>query len=192
MNQTNASLTREELLHLAIESARRGDHGSAISYLKDGTSRFPSDAKLAYLLGAEYAQIGLYDNAESEMQRSIELDPELLTACFQLGLLQLTQGRPDAAKDTWQKLNKLPVDNALYLFKSGLQELAENQYHKAHALLKQGIAANNFSVELNRDMETVLSAIPLTTDNAADSAPISTEHMWLSAYRTEQGDKEIN
>lgn len=182
MNQTNINLTQEELLHLAIEAARRGDHGSAISYLKDGTTRFPEDAKLAYLLGAEYAQISLYDTAEAEMERALKLDPELHTASFQLGLLQLSQAKLGAAKTTWQRLDKLPTDNALQLFRFGLQALAEDQFNQARELLQQGIAANTFSPDLNRDMQNVLASIPLD----GGIAPAATaEHVWLSAYRNE-------
>jgi len=188
MSQASTSLTQDELLHLAIEAARRGDHGSAISYLKDGTTRFPEDAKLAYLLGAEYAQISLYDKAEVEMGRSIQLDPDLLTACFQLGLLQLSQGKLEEAKLTWQGLDKLPTDNALQLFRSGLQYLAEDQYAQAKEALEQGISVNTFSPDLNRDMQNVLSSIPLeATDTPAP--PATAEHVWLSAYRTDHSDE---
>lgn len=86
MTQMN-NLTQEELLHLAVEATRRGEHGSSISYLKEGVTRFPDDAKMAYVLGAEFAQIGIYDGAELEMQRAVSIDPELYTASFQLGLL---------------------------------------------------------------------------------------------------------
>lgn len=187
--KTNANLTQEELLHLAIESVRRGDHGSAISYLKDGVVRFSEDAKLAYLLGAEYAQIALYDKAEQEMERALQLDPELVTTSFQLGLLQLSQGKLDAAKTTWQRLDKLPTEHALQLFKSGLLQLAEDQYAQARSLLQQGISANTFSPELNLDMENVLASMP-TGDGADNIRPLApAEHVWLSAYRSENTDR---
>lgn len=185
----NQNLTQEELLHLAIEASRRGDHGSAISYLKDGITRFPQDAKLAYLIGAEYAQIGLYEQAESEMARSIQLDPMLFTACFQLGLLQLSQGKLEAAKATWQGLEKLPADNALQLFRSGLLQLAEDQYPQARTLLQQGIAANTFSPELNHDMGNVLASMPDAGAEEGTKPSPTAEHVWLSAYRTETPDQ---
>ena len=188
MSQASTSLTPDELLHLAIEAARRGDHGSAISYLKDGTMRFPEDAKLAYLLGAEYAQISLYDKAEVEIGRSIQLDPNLLTACFQLGLLQLSQGKLIDAKSTWQGLDKLPVDNFLQLFRSGLQYLIEDQYEQAKETLQQGIAVNTFSPDLNRDMQNILMSIP--SDSVRAEASLATrEHVWLAAYRIDDSDE---
>ncbi len=186
MSQFN-NLTQDELLHLAIESTRKGEHGAAISYLKEGVERFPEDGKLAYILGAEFAQIGLYDKAEMEMARAIELDPELYTASFQLGLLQMTLGKVTEAKTTWQHLNSLPNGHSLHLFKSGLEQLAGNQYSTARQYLEQGIAANDFSPDLTRDMQNVLVSIP-SDDIESEQEPTDdnkTGHVWLSAYSTD-------
>ena len=180
------NLTDEELLHIAIEAARRGDHGAAISYLKDGIARFADNPKLAYLLGAEYAQIGLYDQAEVEMERALQLEPQLFTACFQLGLLKLSQAKLEAANTTWQRLDVLPAENPLQLFRKGLLALAEDKYPEARALLQQGIAANDFSPDLNRDMQNVIASMPVSEEPV--TAQASTEHVWLSAYRTEGSD----
>lgn len=159
MSQTD-NLTQEELLHLAVEATRRGEHGASISYLKEGVSRFPEDAKLAYVLGAEFAQIGLYDQAEAEMQRAISLDAELYTAIFQLGLLQMTLGKVEEAKSSWSQLDTLSTDHALWLFKTGLEHLAANDFENAQEHLKKGLEVNDFSPELNNDMQTVLDSIP--------------------------------
>lgn len=177
------NLTDEELLHIAIEAARRGDHAAAISHLKEGVTRFSDNPKLAYLLGAEYAQIGLYDQAEAEMERALQLEPQLFTACFQLGLLQLSQAKLDAAKATWQRLDVLPAENALQAFRMGLLALAEDKFQEARTLLQQGIAANDFSPDLNRDMQNVMASMPVADE--LEPAQASTEHVWLSAYRTE-------
>lgn len=184
-----ANLTDEELLHIAIEAARRGDHGAAISYLKDGTARSTDNPKLAYLLGAEYAQIGLYDQAEVEMERALQLEPQLFTACFQLGLLQLSRAKLDAAQNTWQRLDALPAENPLQLFRKGLLALAEDKFQEARTLLEQGISANDFSPDLNRDMQNVMASMP--TSEAPQAEQASTEHVWLSAYRTDdtEGNK---
>lgn len=185
MNQMN-NLTQDELLHLAVEATRRGEHGASISYLKEGVSRFPDDAKLAYVLGAEFAQIGIYDKAEYEMQRAVSIDPELYTASFQLGLLQMTLGKVEEAKLSWKNIDSLSNEHSLWLFKTGLEQLASEQYLDARKLLEQGIKGNDFSPELNRDMETILTSMPaddvniekLNTDSVAGKA-------WLSSYKTD-------
>lgn len=164
-----SNLTQEEVLHLAIEATQKGEHGAAISYLKEGVERFPDDAKLAYVLGAEFAQIGIYDKAEIEMQRAIELDAELYTASFQLGLLQMTLGRVDDAKASWNMLEKLDEKHALRLFKFGLVCLAEENTDEARVLLEEGILLNDFSPELNTDMNMVLESIGNDTSESTDA-----------------------
>lgn len=188
MNRDNSIFDQDETLHLAIDAAGRGDHGAALAYLKKGAERFPRDARIAYMLGAEHAQIGLYDRAEAEMGRAVELEPTLYTACFQLGLLQLTLGKIDAARATWIGLDALPAEHALRQFRSGLEELVLDRFGDARKLIEQGLAANNFSPDLNRDMEGVLARIADLGEGT--EAPAATDatggHMWLSAYNTDQ------
>lgn len=178
------TLDADELLGLALNALRMGDHGSALNHLKQGAERFPEDARIAYLLGAEHAQIGLFDRAEVEMARAIELDPTLYTACFQLGLLRATQGRADEARTTWQGLDALPGEHALRLFAQGLDALALNDLAGARELLQQGVQANNFSPDLNRDMNNVLSRIGTETEAVQEVvAESEASPLWLNAYR---------
>lgn len=180
-------LTQGELLHLAIEATRRNEHGAAISYLKEGVERFPDDGKLAYILGAEFAQIGLYEQAEAEMARAIQLAPNLFTAIFQLGLLQLTLGKANEAEATWVKLDDLPVDNPLYVFKSGLLNFARGHYVEAKMQIEEGLSLNTFSPELNADMERVLAAIP-TGAEESEQATHENRDGWLSAYNQDNSN----
>lgn len=190
MKQNKGSFDRDEYLHLAIEASGRGDHGAALSYLKEGRSCFPDDARMVYLLGAEYAQIGLFDRAEAEMAHALELDSTLYTACFQLGLLQMTLGRIDDSRVTWVGLDVLPEGNALRKFRSGLEALALNHFSEAMSFIKEGIAANDFSADLNRDMELIIERIGNAehgdVPQVEPSGVHSDAHMWLSAYKTDQ------
>lgn len=183
MGTTEAGIDQDEFLHLALDAVRRGDHGAALSYLKEGAAKFPQDARIAYMLGAEHAQIGLYDRAEEEMRRAIEIDPSLHTACFQLGLLQMTQGRMEPAIETWSGLNFLAEGHALRLFRDGLVALAAERYDEARACLQAGLAVNDFSPDLNRDMENLLSRFP----DVAAAAPPKTEEpvnqVWFRDYQ---------
>lgn len=181
-----SNLTQEEILHLAIEATRKGEHGSSISYLKEGVSRFPNDAKLAYVLGAEFAQIGIYDKAESEMQRAVLLDQDLYTASFQLGLLQMTLGKVDDAKLSWKNIDRLPEAHSLWLFKTGLEQLADNKNVEAKVLLEQGIAANDFSPELTRDITMILESIADSTSDVVDSTNSAAGQAWLNAYNSDK------
>lgn len=180
-----ADLDQDELLHLAMEALRRNDHGTALTYLKLGAQRFPGNVSVAFLLGAEHAQIGMFDRAEAEFIRALELDPGLAIARFQLGLLQLTQARPEDAKATWLELDALPAEHALRLFKQGLEALAIDSFDEARHLINQGIAANQVNPDLNRDMANVVANIPEgqgggnTPETESSEAP----PVWFNAYQ---------
>lgn len=183
MSATDTHIDPDEYLHLALEAVRRDDHGAALAYLKEGAQRAPQDPRIAYLLGAEHAQIGLYDRAEAEMQRAIELDPQMHTARFQLGLLQMTQGRAGDADSTWQGLDALPEGHAMRCFRDGLKALAADRFAEARQIIQAGLAANDFSPELNRDMENLLQRIPEVQSAPDAASPDATGHVWLNAYQ---------
>lgn len=183
MIPNKTAFDHEEYLHLAIEAVRRGDHGAALAYLKEGAANHPQDARIAYMLGAEYAQIGLNDRAEAEMARAIEVEPSLHTARFQLGLLQMTQAKAVEASATWQGLNALPDGHALRLFRDGLEALAADRFDEARQYIEAGTSANDFSPELNRDMDNLLTRIPVQTRVEDGEAPDSSNHVWLNAYQ---------
>jgi len=178
-----SNLNQEELLHLAIESIRQGDHGVAISYLKEGVEKFPDDPKIAYVLGAEYAQIGMFEKAEAEMRRAIDLDPHLHTASFQLGLMLLTQGRAQDAAHSWEALNALPETHCLWLFKTGLNHMVAGENNQARKYIEDGIQANDFSPELTKDMLMVLEDLPKDEDVLENEATDTLAGQgWLNAY----------
>jgi Flp pilus assembly protein TadD len=184
MTSSSAVFDQDELLHLAIDATRRGDHGAALAFLKEGAQRFPDDARLAYMLGAEHAQIGLYERAEQEFERALDLAPELHTARFQLGLLRMTNGNVEGARTGWQPLeDMLPAGHALVLFKQGLEALSEERIDAARGLIESGLAANDFSAELNTDMENLLARI--NTSPVEEAQDSDSSHVWLSAYRND-------
>lgn len=201
-----SQLDGPELLHLALEAARRDDHGAAITYLKQAidlpegrTSTSTDYAKLLYLLGAEYAQIGLVDRAQEYMARSIDVDPDLHTARFQLGLLHLTCAQVQQSLDVLAPLEKLGEGSAFYHLRAGLEHLVRDEFDACRVSLLKGMDLNTHSaapnLALNGDMQKLLNALPAsdgTTPAAADEqAEASTEASFLmSAYN--RGPGHIN
>ncbi|MFL6712461.1 MAG: tetratricopeptide repeat protein [Sulfurifustis sp.] len=194
-------LDSQELLHLALDASRRHKHEDAITLLKRALAIAPDDARLHYLLGAEHAQIGLYDRAAEEMQNAVHLDPKLETAHFQLGLLHVTSGRVEQAAEAWKPLDKLGPDHPLYLFKTGLLHLSKDEFSECERNLRRGIGANKANPALNNDMQRILREIEnqapgekSETSAAAEiSRPKTTtpKHVLLSAYkRNRPDDKE--
>jgi tetratricopeptide (TPR) repeat protein len=179
-------LDAEELLHLALEASRRNGHAEAIEYLKRAVALVPRDAKVAYFLGAEHAQIGLYDRAIEDISRAVEIDPQLHAAHFQLGLLYLLQGRVENAINAWRPLDRLGEGDALFHFKTGLEHLARDEFPGCRAHLERGLALNRSNSALNTDMQRVLDELSARVQAAGGQPgiqePRPAGHVFLSAY----------
>lgn len=192
-----------ELLHLSIEASGRKDHGAAIGYLKQaldlpaGTMAMSGDyAKYLYMLGAEYAQIGMMDRAQENMAKALEMDPDLHTARFQLGLLHITCAQPAQALSVLAPLAGLPIDSAFHHFGAGLQFLIQDQLANCRESLRCGIELNSASavpnLALNADMINLLKALDehgdgLQTVVSIGGAPTAEAGYLMSAYSRSNG-----
>jgi len=170
-----------ELTRDALAASARNDSEAAIALLRQATEQDDAAAIPHYLLGAEYAQIGIIDRAVAEMARALENDPSLAPARFQLGLLHLTSGRVAEAAEAWRPLERLGTEDPLYLFKEGLLAMAQDRFEDARALLEAGLDRNVANAPLNADMRKVIAAIDrlVAGDGDADSG----QHVLVSAYR---------
>jgi Flp pilus assembly protein TadD len=129
------------------------------------------------------------------MAKAVELDPSLVTAHFQLGLLYITSGRVAEAEAAWRPLDKLGTDHFLHLFKSGMLHLVRDQFKESADCLERGIKANNFNEALNNDMRRVLRDVQERLGKQASPAaqpevPVRASARVLSAYRDNRADEE--
>ena len=148
-----------------------------LSELEQAVGANPENPALRHLLGAHYAQIGRYEEAERELYRAISLDPQAHIARMQLGLLYLTSGDPHRAISTWQQLESLDDANALKSFKRGLEALIRDDFAGCTRWLNQGIAHNNANPALNEDMRQILVRVapydkPRTPAHVPDGARV--------------------
>lgn len=180
MTNTPSLLDPDELLHLAINAAGRDAHGDAIEYLKQALQCDPEHANARYLLGAEYAQIAMYDRAVEEMQRALVAAPDLHIARFQLGLLQITAGDAAQAAQSWQALEALGDGHPLFQFTRGLLCMANGDFASCQAHLNKGIALNRDNPALNADMQRMLEQLPVGA--AAETEAADANPFYLSAY----------
>lgn len=187
-NDTLAMLDQAELFQLAISVSGAGDSATAIAYLKEAVSRPDATAAAHYLLGAEYAQIRLYDRAMDEMEAAIALDPALWTARLQLALLYLGANKEERAGDALRPLAELGDDAALQQFATGLLALIGNDMPRAIQALADGIERNESNPALNGDMQRIIDEIQRRLDEAPQQAEDSegAEHILLSAYAGNQ------
>lgn len=166
-------LDQAELLKLALSASAGDDAGSSIVYLKEAVARPDASAHAHYLLGAEYAQIKMYDRAADEMEAALALDPAMSIVRLQLGLLCLTSGNPVRAAEVLEGLDDLPASDALNRFGCGLQHLIRDELADCVRCLREGIALNVSNAPLNGDMQMLiatLEALPVADAGAAPAA----------------------
>ena len=159
MASDESNLSNEELMHVALHANSAGRTQETMEALKLILSRDADNAKALYMLGAVHAEIGMMDDAVAEMARAVELEPELVTAHFQLGLLHFMQERYEEAARAWAPLDASPPDDAFYLFKTGLLLLAAGEYASSIETLESGIARNEFNEALNDDIRGIVDRI---------------------------------
>lgn len=191
-NATLALLDQDELFQLALTAGAGNDSGTAIAYLKEAVSRPDATARAHYMLGAEYAQIRMFDRAIGELEAALALDPALATARLQLGLLWLGADNSERAADVLHMLVEPGVPEALQQFGGGLLKLIAGELEAARAALLLGVELNQVNPALNGDMQGVLREIEArlglaTTpaqegEGAAPADENDGRHILLSAY----------
>lgn len=162
MNDSLSSLTQTELLALALEASKRDDTGHSLAYLKEAAARPDASAHALFMLGSEYAQLGLVADAKAHMARSVAKEPTFWLARFQLGMLHLTTGEPDAAKAVWDSLSSLDKDHPeayLAAFHRGMVHLVADEFDDALQALAEGIQLNRVNEPLNVDVRRIVDAI---------------------------------
>jgi len=190
MDSELVALTQAELLALALEATRRGDSGHSMAYLKEAGAREDATEQAHFLLGSEYAQIGLMDQSRLHLQRAIDLNPGFAIARFQLGLLHLTNGQPQEALDIWAPLTALGGDHPLEIFRLGMQHLVRDEFADCIQCLERGIALNAENPALNANMQLVIERVKALPSEPPESGSKSGEsakeephgHLFLNAY----------
>lgn len=197
---TFAGLDQAELFQLATSAIAKGESGSAMAYLKEAVARPDATALAHYVLGAEYAEISMFDRATGAMEAALALDPGLDIARFQLGQLWLTIGDNARADLVWAPLAELPLTHHLNRFGAGLQHYVRGEFEQSRRCLLEGLACDGANPVLNADMLQMLehaqglapaaqagAAIPAAPP-ASTAPPTEAEtehaanHMFISAY----------
>jgi tetratricopeptide (TPR) repeat protein len=192
MTSARVELDEAEMLHLALHAMGNDRHEESMRLLKRTLDAYPSSARARYLLGAEHAQIGMYDQAVAEMAEAVKLDPGLFIGHFQLGLLHVTAGRVLEAEAAWQPLDQLPADDPLRLFKSAMLHLVRDEFPACIEELQAGIARNKRNEPLNGDMRRLLADVQKRQsgpgNTPAPQIPQPTKHILLSTYDRNRDD----
>lgn len=185
---TMTMLDHAELFQLALNAAAGDDHGAAIAYLKAAAGRETATAATHYLLGAEYAQVGMFDRAAAAMAVAIGIDPALWTARIQLAMLYLSDGLMEKAVAVLQPLRRADAAAAWHAYADGLLRLSEGDLTGASLALADAIVGHPEFSALNRDMQRINDKIsgqlglPVADGEPDDEAG----NFFLSAYAGNQ------
>jgi len=132
MRERNASPAEKQpgpdirgALSLAAACAKRGELDAAIVHLKEVLGTTPDNEIANGMLAGIYAELKMPERATVYFQRVLAVNPQNVLARFQLGLLQLTGGQPQAAVET---LRPNLADNTEFLA----------HFYSARALLELG------------------------------------------------------
>ncbi|WP_425999040.1 tetratricopeptide repeat protein [Caulobacter sp. DWR1-3-2b1] len=152
--QSPSRLCPQPKLTAALQAAGQGDDAgldAVNALLRD----YWDDPTLHFLKGSLLAALKRYDDARLAMGRALEIAPDYPVARFQLGLLHLSSGNADAARQVWAPLDGLPAEDPLRLFARGLDLMARDEFDAARTLLEAGLAANG-NGPMNADIRLIL------------------------------------
>jgi tetratricopeptide (TPR) repeat protein len=148
------------------------------------------------MLGSEYAQLGMIEEAKDSMARAVDLDPGFPIARFQLGMLHLTSGDPQTALVVWEPLAVLDDRHPqayLVWFERGMRHLIAGEFGAAVQALRGGVCVNQDNEPLSADMNRLVASIEQSMESGgsvgatAPSQPSSEadaalNHLFISAY----------
>jgi len=157
---TPRTSTADSLLARARAAADADDHTTALRLLKEGVEAHPQRPDMAYWLGVEYAHLDLFDAAEAQMQRALELNASQHEARFHLGLLMVTRSRFEEAMQTWAPLDALPETEALHRYKRAFDALSEDRFGPARACIDKGLKAKGSTSALDAQMRRLRDSLP--------------------------------
>ena len=124
-----------EALGLAAASAKRGELDVAIVHLKEVLGALPDHEIANGMLAGIYAELKMPERATACYERVLAANPRNVLARFQLGLLQLTGGRPQEALETLAP-NLSDKTEFLAHFYSGLALVELGKTGEARVLLQ--------------------------------------------------------
>lgn len=186
-SRRTASLDAEEFIHLAIQAMRKGRDDNALEFLQRASQRDPGNGNPHHLRGAILASRGEPAKAVEAMTQALTLNPDLVGARLQLGLLHFTSGQVAEAQSVWQAFDDLDERHPLRLFRAGMLHLAKNELAECVSNLELAISLCSVA-SINNDMQRVIDKVrPLlsTTRTPAVTDPLAqdtAQHVMLSRY----------
>jgi tetratricopeptide (TPR) repeat protein len=176
MKTNNPSPNADELVSQGLAASQAGNSPEAIDLWQQASAIAPGSGIPHFLMASEFASLGEVDRAEASFANAVLLAPGLLTARYQLGLLQFSSGRAAMALVTWEPLlagdHPDPIAPALAHFVRGYAALAQDAFDEALASFDAGLQINTTNLPLSGDIRLVVDRIhTLLAGQTASNTP---------------------
>ena len=160
------------LVEAGVAASARNDTAHALRMFEQAAASAPAWALPRFLLGSEFAAMGEWQKAESELANAVLLDDSLHIARYQLGLLQFTAGRVAMALVTWQPLLARPSsDDGLSDFVQGFMALEQDDFAAARVHFGRGSSCADVNPAVAQDVQRTVAAMPASPGEAPLAAP---------------------
>jgi len=134
-------------LAIITEYIRRRQYDKALAAVDALEKKQPKAALPSVLRGSVYLAKRDLVNARKSYEHALELEPEFFSAAFSLALLDIREGRPQAARDRFDRiLAKNPKNEQALLASTELLRLMGGTAAEVKASLEKAVAANPASV----------------------------------------------
>ncbi|MDQ3286696.1 MAG: hypothetical protein M3Q42_00295 [Pseudomonadota bacterium] len=165
-------LDNEELLRLSIDALNGARDAEAVIMLKTLLEREPDNVHGLYLLAAQHAQLGMFDQAEAGFRRVIASGAALPVARFQFSQLLLMKGAPEEATQVLAPL--VGQADALGAYARAMTAAAGEDLVTARSELQAGLSMPQEIPALAADMQQL--QVQLAELAGAGAAPPSAPH----------------
>jgi tetratricopeptide (TPR) repeat protein len=128
---------------------RRNEPGKAHARLDEVISRYPNHAPLHYLKAHVYGVERNQQGAESELRKTLELDPNYVQAYSSLGALFINTKQEDRAIAEFKKITEIRPENSTAYTLIGILYDSRKDYDTA---------ADNYRKALEKDQNAVIAA----------------------------------
>lgn len=134
----------------------------AAGLLEEYVAKRAEDSKAALGLGIAYLAEGKYVDARKWLERSLQLDPGLLEAHYELGMLARKEGKTSEGIQRFDMVLQKQPDNPKALLGIGTLYLEEGQYEKAEAALERSQRADTSEPETEYQLALLFTRIGKT------------------------------
>ena len=160
-------------LAIITEYIRRRQYDKALAAVDALEKKQPKAALPSVLRGSVYLAKRDLVNARKSYEHALELEPEFFSAAFSLALLDIREGRPQAARDRFDRiLAKNPKNEQALLASSGIAAVDGRNRRRG-----QGVAGKGGGGE------SCIGSSASCADQRRSAAPATATQRWLRRAR---------